>query len=192
MRPNQTCWYCQKKTEVINFQCQTCNKIQKIKEANPYDIFGTEKTFILNFDDLEEKYLRLQSIFHPDKFVNADSNQKQISIAESAKINNAYNVLMNNVDRLKVLLDFYGFKQDDKEGKSFKDPDLLEEIMDLQSKCMSIEHENEKQKIKNEIKLQIGSLENEIEKNIKEKVFSKAQDLSIKLSYLEKIRKDLK
>ena len=99
---------------------------------------------------------------------------------------------MNNVDRLKVLLDFYGFKQDDKEGKSFKDPDLLEEIMDLQSKCMSIEHENEKQKIKNEIKLQIDSLENEIEKNIKEKVFSKAQDLSIKLSYLEKIRKDLK
>ena len=51
---------------------------------------------------------------------------------------------------------------------------------------------NEKQKIKNEIKLQISSLENEIEKNIKEKVFSKAQDLSIKLSYLEKIRKDLK
>ena len=192
MRPNQTCWYCQKKTEVINFRCQTCNKIQKIKEANPYDIFGTEKTFILNFDDLEEKYLKLQSIFHPDKFVNVDSNQKQISISESAKINNAYNLLMNNVDRLKVLLDFYGFKQDDKEGKSFKDLDLLEEIMDLQSKCMSIEHENEKKKIKNEIKLQIGSLENEIEKNIKEKVFSKAQDLSIKLSYLEKIRKDLK
>ena len=83
-------------------------------------------------------------------------------------------------------------KDNFKNHGEIKDPDLLEEIMDLQSKCMSIEHENEKQKIKNEIKLQIGSLENEIEKNIKEKVFSKAQDLSIKLSYLEKIRKDLK
>ena len=79
--------------------------------------------------------MKLQSIFHPDKFVNADSNQKQISIAESAKINNTYNVLMNNVDRLKVLLDFYGFKQDDKKENLLK-IQILEEIMDLQSKCV--------------------------------------------------------
>lgn len=192
MKQNQICWYCKKKTDIKDFRCQVCKKIQKINETNPYNIFRTEKSFILNFDDLEQKYLKLQSIFHPDKFINADSNQKQISIGESSKINNAYNLLMNNVDRVKILLDFYGYKQDDAVGKSFKDPDLLEEIMDLQSKCMSIEHQNEKQKVKSEIKLQISSLEDEIEKNIKEKLFSKAQVLSIKLSYLEKIKRDLK
>ena len=189
---NRICWYCQKKTEIKEFRCQICKKIQKINKINPYDIFGTEKNFIIDFDNLEQRYLKLQSIFHPDKFMNADRNQKQISISESSKINNAYNLLRSNVDRVKVLLEFYGYKQDDMEGKSFENADLLEEIMDLQSKCMSIEHENEKQKIKKEIKLQISSLENEIEKNIKEKVFSKAEDLSIKLLYLEKIRKDLK
>mgnify|MGYP001456649750 FL=1 len=147
MKQKQICWYCKKKTEIKDFQCQICKKIQKINETNPYDIFGTEKSFILNFDDLEQRYLKLQSIFHPDKFINSDSNQKKISIGESSKINNAYNLLINNVERVKILLDFYGYKQDDVEGKSFKDPDLLEEIMDLQSKCMSIEHQNEKQKI---------------------------------------------
>ena len=36
--------------------------------------------------------------------------------------------------------------------KSFSDKDLLEEIMELQSRCMSIESNNEKEKIKKEIK----------------------------------------
>ena len=48
--------------------------------------------------------------------------------------------------RINVLLKSNGFKISSKNEKSFSDKDLLEEIMELQSRCMSIESNNEKEK----------------------------------------------
>ena len=55
---------------------------------------------------------------------------------------------------------------------------------------MSIENDNEKLKIKSEIKNKINKIESQINENFKKK-FSEIENLSVKLSYLEKINKNL-
>jgi molecular chaperone HscB len=191
MKHKVLCWNCKTETEAIEYRCNICKKIQNIGEVNPYDLFSLQKNFLIDYDELEEKYFKLQNIFHPDKFINSANREKEISAFESSSINNAYNMLVNNVDRIKILLNFNGYNIDSNNNKSFTDHLLLEEIMDLQNRCMSIENDNEKLKIKSEIKNKINKIELQINENFKKKKFSEIENLSVKLSYLEKINKNL-
>ena len=185
------CWNCQTDTKVVDFRCSICNKIQNIRKTNPYEIFNLKQCYLIDNEDLELKYYHLQNIFHPDKFINSAEKEKEISAYESSNINNAYNLLLNNVERIKILLKLKGYNTNSNSEKSFTDKDLLEEIMELQNKCMSIENENEKVKIKTEIMEKIKIIESEINQNFEKKEFFEINNLSVKLSYLEKIKKNL-
>ena len=185
------CWNCQTDTKVVDFRCSICNKIQNIRKTNPYEIFNLKQCYLIDNEDLELKYYHLQNIFHPDKFINSAEKEKEISAYESSNINNAYNLLLNNVDRIKILLKLKGYNTNSNSEKSFTDKNLLEEIMELQNKCMSIENENEKVKIKTEIMEKIKIIESEINQNFEKKEFFEIKNLSVKLSYLEKIKKNL-
>ncbi len=185
------CWNCQTDTKVVDFRCSICNKIQNIRKTNPYDIFNLKQCYLIDNEELEIKYFQLQNIFHPDKFINSAEKEKEISAYESSNINNAYNLLLNNVDRIKILLKLKGYKANPNNEKSFTDKDLLEEIMELQNRCMSIENENEKVKIKTEIIEKIRIIELEINSNFEKEKIPEIKNLSVKLSYLEKIKKNL-
>ena len=63
--------------------------------------------------------------------------------------------------------------------------------MELQNRCMSVENENDKVKIKTEIVEKIRIIESEINQNFEKKEFFEIKNLSVKLSYLEKIKKNL-
>ena len=78
--------------------------------------------------------------------MNSTNEEKEISVIESSNINNAYNLLANNVDRIKILIKSKGLKIKSDLEKTFSNKSLLEEIMDLQDKCMSIENDKEKSK----------------------------------------------
>ncbi len=185
------CWNCQTDTKVVDFRCSICNKIQNIRKTNPYEIFNLKQCYLIDNEDLELKYYHLQNIFHPDKFINSAEKEKEISAYESSNINNAYNLLLNNVDRIKILLKLKGYNTNSNSEKSFTDKNLLEEIMELQNRCMSVENENEKVKIKTEIVEKIRIIESEINQNFEKKKFFEIKNLSVKLSYLEKIKKNL-
>ena len=165
------CWNCRTDTKVVDFRCSICNKIQNIRKTNPYDIFNLKQCYLIDNEELEIKYFQLQNIFHPDKFINSAEKEKEISAYESSNINNAYNLLLNNVDRIKILLKLKGYNTNSNNEKSFTDKDLLEEIMELQNRCMSIENENEKVKIKTEIIEKIRIIELEINSNFEKKNF---------------------
>ena len=185
------CWNCQTDTKVVDFRCSICSKIQNIRKTNPYEIFNLKQCYLIDNEELELKYYDLQNIFHPDKFINSADKEKEISAYESSKINNAYNLLLNNVDRIKILLKLKGYNTNSNSEKSFTDKNLLEEIMELQNRCMSIENENEKVKIKTEIIEKIRIIELEINSNFEKEKIPEIKNLSVKLSYLEKIKKNL-
>ncbi len=191
MKSNPPCWNCETQTDVVDFRCKVCKKIQKIGKTNPYDIFSLKKNYKIDYDELESQYFRLQNIFHPDKFINSDNNEKKISAIESSNINNAYNLLNDNVGRINLLLRSKGLKEFSEDNKSFSDNVLLEEVMELQSRCLKIESDNEKKEIRLELKKKIQLLELQIDELFEKKKFSEVEKLSVKLSYFEKINKNL-
>ena len=90
---------------------------------------------------------------HPDKFINASKEEKTFSNIHTSSINNAFKVLCNDVNRIKILLEYFGYQIS--ENESFQDVSVLEEIMELQNKSMSVERKSEKNKIKSQLKEKI-------------------------------------
>ena len=156
------CWNCKALINSKDFFCDKCNKIQKPNYADEFEIFGIKKEFLIDLNSLEEKYLRLQSKLHPDRFVNSLKNEKEFSNEHSSRINESFKSLMNNVTRANIILKSNGYDLE-KESKTFGDEKMLEDIMDLQSKCMLAENEDSKEKIGNEIKKVIDETVEELD-----------------------------
>ena len=189
MTTSKNCWSCDKKIGYKDFVCSACGVLQKPFELDPFDIFSIDKKFEIDTKILEEKYLELQTLLHPDKFINASQEEQSFSNAHTSSVNNAFKVLSDDISRIKVLLEYFGYQIS--ENESFQDVSILEEIMDLQNKSMSVETESEKNKIKSQ-------LEDKIEKEIKnvsqffnEKKYKDIHKSCIKLSYLQKIKSNL-
>ena len=140
--------------------------------------------------ELEKKHLELQSFLHPDKFINSSENEQAFSLGHSSKINEAFNLLKNNLSRADLLLQLFGFKAE-KDNKSYNDRKVLEEIMDLQNECMLVETDNEKKKLKSTIESNIKITLNNLDKSLESKELIAAYKNNIKLSYLEKMKKSL-
>ena len=80
MTSSKNCWSCDKKIGYKDFVCNACGVLQKPFELNPFDIFSIDKKFEIDTKILEEKYLELQILLHPDKFINASQEEKTSQI----------------------------------------------------------------------------------------------------------------
>ncbi len=167
------------------------SSIKDLTEVDPFELFGLKKSIKIDTDFLEERLLELQSNFHPDKFINGSEKEKNISHNLSSKINESYNLLLDNVSRINLILKSSGYKIN-KESKSFEDKSVLIEIMDLQSQCLLIDTAEQKNKMINKINEIIDKTIEEILKKFNLKQYVDVYKLNIKLSYLEKMKKNLK
>ena len=94
-----------------------------------FEIFDVEINISIDLNDLDSKYLKLQSKFHPDKFVNASSIEKSMAVRISTHINDGYKTLKDLVTRVDYILKINNFIID--ENKTFKNSKFLVEQMEL-------------------------------------------------------------
>lgn len=172
------------------FFCKNCSKIQKPKSLDDFKIFSLPYDYDINFEKLEKYFLNLQLKLHPDKFVNSDEKEKLFSGIHSANINESYNTIVDPIRRagalLKILIDF------DLKEKTINDKEILFEIMELEEeKEMITCYDNSLAFIKKINKL----IEDDIKDltfRFKNQDFSMAKKIYTKLSYFNKIKRDLK
>ena len=186
----KNCWSCEKKIDSNDFFCSACGALQKPFESNPFDMFSVEKKFEIDKKYLEERYLGLQTLLHPDKFINASQEEKNFSNIHTSFVNNSFKILSDDISRIKVLLEYFGYQIS--ENESFQDTTVLEEIMELQNIAMSIESECEKKKIKFQLKEKIENEIKKVSQFFNEKKYKDVHKSCIKLSYLKKINDNLK
>jgi molecular chaperone HscB len=79
---------------------------------------------------LEQKFLQLSWKLHPDNFVNAAPEEREVSLKRSSELNDAYRTLRDPVGRVEYLLAIEGAR---KEGQTKQQapPELLEEVFEL-------------------------------------------------------------
>ena len=106
-------------------------------------------------------------------------------------INEAYQNLKNPVSRASLLLKLEGVNKSLEEN-SFNDPEILEEIMEIQNKFLDSDDLESKKIVLKDINNSLLKTTRDISKSFEEKKYDIAQKLNIKLSYLEKIKKDFK
>ena len=88
-------------------------------QKNFFELFGIDVDFQLDQKQLHAAQQRLQSTYHPDRFINASDQEKRMSVQNAAHVNEAYETLKNPVKRAQYMLQVGGLDvQNDHETTS--------------------------------------------------------------------------
>ena len=124
------CWSCKAPVAGSHF-CPSCGKIQPLPPGTDYfGFFGWPQKLTINPALLEEQFHKLSWKLHPDNFVRASEEERNLSLDRSSQLNDAYRTLRDPIARIEYLLLRLGLR---KEGTSKQQapPELLEEVFEL-------------------------------------------------------------
>ena len=128
--PPLVCWNCHERAQGTHF-CPSCGKLQQIGGATDYfALFGMPRKLWIEMNALEQKFLQLSWKLHPDNFVNATEQERELSLKRSSELNDAYRVLGDPVARVEYLLGIENMRKEG-EHKQKAPPELLEEVFEL-------------------------------------------------------------
>jgi len=95
-----------------------------------FSFFGLPQKLRMDTAELEKRFHQLSWKLHPDNFVRASEKERDISLALSSELNDAYRAMREPLGRVEYLLAHSGMR---KEGahKQQAPPELLEEVFEL-------------------------------------------------------------
>lgn len=79
-----------------------------ILHNNFFELFDVPVSFDVDLSQVQQRYMNLQSLVHPDKFVNASDGEKRLSMQQTSHINEALQTLKDPVLRASYLLKLKG------------------------------------------------------------------------------------
>jgi molecular chaperone HscB len=124
------CWNCSAATGGANF-CPSCGKIQPpARGADYFAFFGMPQKLTVDLATLEQRFHSLSWKLHPDHFVRATEQERQLSLDLSSLLNDAYRTLRDPVARVEYLLGLSGMRKEGQK-KQQAPPELLEEVFEL-------------------------------------------------------------
>ena len=128
--PPLVCWSCHDRTLGTHF-CSSCGKLVQLRGGIDYfALFEMPRKLWVELPALEKKFLQLSWKLHPDNFVRASEQERELSLQHSSELNDAYRTLRDPVARLEYLLGIEGMRKEG-ERKQQAPPELLEEVFEL-------------------------------------------------------------
>ena len=101
-----------------------------ILSSNFFDLFDVPVAYEVDLDLVQQRYRDIQKVVHPDKFVNASDQEKRISMQQTSRINEAFNVLRQPIDRAIYLMSLKGVDLN-MENETTMDAGFLMEQMEM-------------------------------------------------------------
>jgi molecular chaperone HscB len=111
--------------------CPACGKIQPLPRGTDYfTFFGLPQKLRIDSAELEKRFHQLSWKLHPDNFVRASENERELSLARSSELNDAYRALREPLGRVEHLLAHQGLRNEGQQ-KQKAPPELLAEVFEL-------------------------------------------------------------
>ena len=124
------CWSCSAATGRAHF-CPACGKIQPLpRDTDYFSFFGLPQKLTVDLEALEQRFHTLSWKLHPDNFVRASEEERQLSLDRSSQLNDAYRTLRDPVARVEYLLSLVAMRKEGQK-KQQAPPELLEEVFEL-------------------------------------------------------------
>ena len=136
-------------------------------DSDYFEVFGLPRKLWIETVTLEQKFLQLSWKLHPDNFVNASEEQRELSLKRSSKLNDAYRVLRDPVARLEYLLEIEGQRKEG-EKKQQAPPELLEEVFELNESLDELREARQSGENLGELKTRLQSAENGLKEKLDE------------------------
>ena len=128
-----------------------------------FELFNINVNITLDLIELNNKYLKLQTKFHPDKYSKASAVEKTMAARISTHINDGYKILGDLTTRVDYILKINNFTTD--ENITFKNNQFLIEQMEL-TEMINNSDRKQYNNIKKEIKAKIASLILDMKNNL--------------------------
>lgn len=124
------CRNCSAPTGNAHF-CPACGRIQPLPRGTDYfAFFGLPQKLTIDAGDLEQRFHSLSWKLHPDHFARASEQERELSLARSSQLNDAYRTLRDSVARVEYLLGLAGLRKEGQK-KQQAPPEMLEEVFEL-------------------------------------------------------------
>ncbi|XP_021892499.1 iron-sulfur cluster co-chaperone protein HscB, mitochondrial isoform X1 [Carica papaya] len=129
------CWNCNAAAQSAPFLfCESCRSIQPVDHSVDYfQIFGLEKKYMAEVDNLEGKYKDWQKKLHPDLvhskseyFLYFRQREREYAAEQSARVIDAYRTITKPLSRAKYMMKLDGL--DVNEEETISEPELLAEV----------------------------------------------------------------
>ncbi|MDD9886803.1 MAG: Fe-S protein assembly co-chaperone HscB [Gammaproteobacteria bacterium] len=108
------------------------------EQQNYFQLFDLAPGFSIDRDAVERKYRKLQALLHPDRHAASGGQQQRIALRQSALVNEAYGVLMDDCARAGHLLQLQGIELND-ETDTTGDAGFLAEQMEFRERLQELD-----------------------------------------------------
>ena len=132
-----------------------------------FSVFGLPRKLSVEMSPLEQKFLQLSWKLHPDNFVNASDEERELSLKRSSELNDAYRVLRDPLARVEYLLEIEGQRKEG-EKKQQAPPELLEEVFELNESLDELRETRESGGNLAELKTELQSAESNFQEKLEE------------------------
>ncbi len=163
---------------------------------NYFELFGLPVGYIIDTDQLAERFRELQRVVHPDRYANASDQERRLSMQGATRINEAYQTLKDPIRRAHYLLSLHGIDSD-AEKETTRDTAFLMEQLELREQLEQARHQPDPYAAINELVSDInqritslvGQMAVQFETATPEQLEA-AREILRKMQFLQKFRHD--
>ena len=139
--------------------------MSSILTQNHFELFSLPQRYRLERAELDARYRDMQRSVHPDRYASASDQERRISMQQTTKINEAYEVLKDPLKRGRYLLELRGHAIEDRQA-SHQDPEFLMRQMELRETLAGIRDQDDPSqaldRLAQDIRSQYRALESEL------------------------------
>jgi molecular chaperone HscB len=161
---------------------------------NYFELFEIPVSYDVDVNQLQHRYRDLQKAVHPDKYANASSQERRLSMQQTSFINQALHTLKHPVERAVYLLQLKGvdFTMD---NETTMDAAFLMEQMEMRESLESIrEHSDplaELDKMQADIKSKMTAMADKFKQAYQSDDLEDAREVVRKLQFLNKAKNEI-
>ena len=102
------CWSCRGPVAEGMLFCDTCKAVQPPGQVDHFRRLGVDIGFDLDRARLDRQFFDLQRQLHPDRFATKSAREKSLSQSQSVSLNQAYEILKDDLLRADYLVHLKG------------------------------------------------------------------------------------
>lgn len=188
MSKNLQCYNCDNLNDIKELFCTSCNFIQPPLNINYFSRLKLTLGFDIDITLLENSYLDLQKLLHPDLYVKKSEIEKNFAFKHSLLVNQAYETLKSPLKRSEYILSLNDIKVNSNDKHAVEaDPELLNEIFELQSDIEETTNQKDLKHIMEQLQSDKNHIYDKLITLFEKKDYLAAARLTIKLQFLEKL-----
>lgn len=158
-------------------------------KKNPFDLLEIEQKYLIDLEELTQKYINKQREFHPDMHVTKSPAEKLRASSMAVALNHAFETLKDPFQRGIALLLIRGVEID--LHKNEHDFEILSQTMADQEKLNQISTLKDLKKFSAECDLRFNTLQHNLDQAFKKNDNDLARQYLNSLKYLLKSKSDL-